>query len=263
MFTKEQLKEQIRQMGVQPDDIVLIHTSMKASGEVEGGADTVIDAFIECLPDGLFLVPTHTWAVVGKDQPVYDVRSTVPNIGALPRVAAFRKDGIRSLHVTHSIWAHGKGAEEFIKGEENAETPCPVGFAWSRLATVKAKILLLGVNHSRDTFIHSIDELANVPDRIQPEPYEVTCIDWNGNAIKHPMRPHYCTKTDDISGYFINFEKALISQGAQKSGQLGNAEVRIIDAQKCQDVIMRIYSRSTDFDRYITFFDIPEEYYLP
>lgn len=264
MFTKEQLKHQILQMGIKPDDTVLIHTSMKAIGEVEGGADTVIDAFIECLPDGLFLVPTHTWAVVGKDQPVYDVRTTVPNIGALPRVAAFRKDGIRSLHVTHSIWAHGKGAEEFIKGEEHAQTPCPVGFAWSRLATVNAKILLLGVNHSRDTFIHSIDELANIPDRIEPVPYEVTCIDWHGNAIHHPIHPHYCTKTDDISGYFINFENALVSQGAQTFGKLGNAEVRIVDAQKCQDVIMRIYSRSADFEQYVTkFFDIPEEHYLP
>ena len=263
MFTKEQLKEQILQMGIKPDDTVLIHTSMKAIGTVEGGADTVIDAFIECLPGGLFLVPTHTWGVVNKNQPVYDVRSTVPNIGALPRVAAFRKDGIRSLHVTHSIWAHGKGAEEFIKGEEHAETPCPIGFAWSRLADVNAKILLLGVTHSRDTFIHSIDELAQIPDRIQPEPYEVTCIDWNGNAIRHPMHPHYCTKTDAISDYFVNFEKALISQGAQAFGTLGHAEVRIIDAKKCQDVIMRIYSRSTDFDEYVTFFEIPEERYVP
>lgn len=263
MFTKEQLKEQIRQMGVQPDDTVLIHTSMKAIGEVEGGADTVIDAFIECLPDGLFLVPTHTWGVVNKNQPVYDVRSTVPNIGALPRVAAFRKDGIRSLHVTHSIWAHGKGAEAFIHGEEHAETPCPVGFAWSRLANVRAKILLLGVTHARDTFIHSIDELADIPDRIQPVPYEVTCIDWNGNVIRHPMHPHYCTKTDGISEYFINFDKALVSQGAQTFGKLGNAEVRIIDAQKCQDVIMRIYSRTDDYDQFVTFFDIPEEMYQP
>lgn len=263
MFTKDQLKEQILRMGIQPDDTVLIHTSMKAIGEVKGGADAVIDAFIECLPDGLFLVPTHTWGVVNKDQPVYDVRSTVPNIGALPRVAAFRKDGVRSLHVTHSIWAHGKGAEEFIQGEEHAQTPCPVGFAWSRLANVNAKILLLGVTHARDTFIHSIDELAQIPDRIQPEPYQVTCIDWNGNAITHPMHPHYCTKTDYISDYFTNFEKALVTQGAQTFGVLGNAEVRIIDAKKCQDVIMRIYSRSTDFDQYVTFFDIPEERYLP
>ena len=261
MFSKEQLKEQIRQMGVQPDDTVLIHTSMKAIGEVDGGADTVIDAFCEVLTDGLFLVPTHTWGCVNKNQPVYDVRSTVPNIGALPRVAAFRKDGIRSLHVTHSIWAHGKDAEAFIQGEDKAESPCPVGFAWSRLADRRAKILLLGVTHARNTFIHAIDELADIPNRIQPIPYEVTGYDWNGNEFHHPMHPHFCTLTPTISEYFVNYEEALVSQGAQTFGKLGNAEVRIVDAKKCQDVILRIYSRTTDYDPFVTFFNIPNEMY--
>ena len=60
MFTIEQLKQQIRDMGIQPDDTVLIHTSMRAVGPVENGADGVIDAFCQVLDRGLFLVPTHT-----------------------------------------------------------------------------------------------------------------------------------------------------------------------------------------------------------
>ena len=118
MFTIEQLKEQIRAMGIEKDDTVLIHTSMRAVGPVEKGANGVIDAFCQVLSEGLFLVPTHTWAVVNRANPVYDVRSTVPNIGALPSVAAFRPDGIRSLHPTHSIWGHGADAEEYLRGEE-------------------------------------------------------------------------------------------------------------------------------------------------
>ena len=122
MFTKDELKLQIQAMGVKPTDTVIIHTSLKKIGEVEGGADTVIDAFKECLPEGLFLVPTHTWDLVCPEMPIYDVKKTKPVIGALPTVAAFRKDGIRSLHPTHSVWATGKGAAEFIAGEEKAET---------------------------------------------------------------------------------------------------------------------------------------------
>ena len=91
MYTIEELKQQIRAMGIEKDDTVLIHTSMRAIGQVENGADGVIDAFCQVLSDGLFLVPTHTWAVVNRENPVYDVRTTVPNIGALPRTAAFRK----------------------------------------------------------------------------------------------------------------------------------------------------------------------------
>ena len=37
IYSKEMLKEQIKAMGILPSDIVLIHTSMRAVGEVEGG----------------------------------------------------------------------------------------------------------------------------------------------------------------------------------------------------------------------------------
>ncbi|MBQ3078462.1 MAG: AAC(3) family N-acetyltransferase [Clostridia bacterium] len=248
-------------MGIEPNDTILIHTSMKAIGEVEGGADGLIDAFGEYLKDGLFIVPTHTWGCVGRDQPVYDVRSTVPNIGALPRCAAFRKDGIRSLHPTHSIWAKGKNACEFVKGEGDLESPAPRKGAWNRLADVHAKILLIGVSHNKNTFIHSIDEYASVPDRLGKVPYDVTVIDCEGNASTHPMHPHFCSKTGDISEYYVNFEKPLIRLGAQTMGKIGNAEVRVVDAYRCREIISRIYSRTKE-DIFTGFTEIPEEMYI-
>lgn len=260
MFTKEDLKVQIRAMGISPSDTVLIHTSMRAIGDVENGADGVIDAFCEVLTEGLFLVPTHTWSCIGRQQPIYDVRSTIPCIGALPRAAAFRPDGIRSLHPTHSMWAHGENAAEFVKNEALAETPTPPGFAWARLAELHAKILLIGVGNDKNTFIHTIDELINLPDRISPEPFEVTILDQNGDAFRHPYAGHYCSKTNDISNFFVNFEKPLIALGAQTSGTLGHAEVRVIDASNCRDIILRIYSRA-DRDPCLEYTDIPEAFY--
>ena len=88
MITKETLIADIRAMGIASTDTVMIHTSMRAIGGVDGGADTVIDAFCEVLCEGLLLVPTHTWGTVGPKNPVYDVRTSVPNIGALPCAAA-------------------------------------------------------------------------------------------------------------------------------------------------------------------------------
>lgn len=260
MLSKDELKRQLAQMGIRPDDTVLIHTSLKAVGPVEGGADGFIDAFCEYLENGLFLVPTHTWANVNKDNPFYDVSSTVPCIGTVPKIAAFRRDGIRSLHPTHSIWAHGKDAAEYIRGEKNAQSPGPVGFCWDRLADVGAKILLIGVGHDRNTFIHSIDERAALPDRIGSEPYQVTIIDYDGNRLARPMHPHLCSKTSDVSQFYVNFEEPLIRLGAQSMGRLGNAEVRIVDATLCRDIIMRIYSRARE-DIFLEFRTIPEELY--
>jgi len=261
MFTKEHLKSQLMEMGILPTDTVLIHTSMKAVGDVENGADGLIDAFCEYLSDGLFLIPTHTWSVVNRKQPVYDVRSTVPNIGVVPRVAAFRKDGIRSLHVTHSMWAHGRNAEDFVKGEELAQTPCPIGFAWSRLADVHAKILLLGVTHARNTFIHAVDELAHIDNRISEEPFDAVIIDYDGNEHRHPFHTHSRPLGEPTSEFFTIFDQPLMETGAQRMGRLGNAEVRIIDACKCQEVLMRIYSRTKDYNQLLHFIDIPKDMY--
>ena len=122
MFTKEALVAQIRAMGIGPEDTVLVHSSLRSVGPVENGADGIIDAFKEVLTDGLLLVPTHTWWDVTRKQPYYDVRSSVPNIGTLPRVAAFRPDGVRSLHPTHSVTGFGKKAAEFLAGEEKFGT---------------------------------------------------------------------------------------------------------------------------------------------
>lgn len=261
MFTKSHLLQQLDSMGIKRYDTVLIHTSLKAIGETENGADGIIDAFTEYLTAGLFLVPTHTWANVNENKPVYDARMTVPCIGTLPTVACRRKDGYRSLHPTHSVWAKGKGAEDFIAGEEYTHTPCPAGFLWDKLADVGAKILLLGVKNNRNTFIHSVDERAHLKDRLADKPFNVTIIDEYGNKKQSYIYPHRCSWTDDVSMNFVRFEKSFIESGVQTFGKFGGAEVRIIDAEKCRNVVERIYSRIMG-DPFLEYEDFPRELYM-
>ena len=260
MYTKEQLKEQIKAMGILPTDTVVIHTSMKAIGDVEGGPEGVLDAFCEYLSEGLFIVPTHTWDCVTRKNPYYDVRTTVPDIGLIPRTAAFRAGGIRSMHPTHSVWACGAKAEEFVRGEELSASPAPVGGCWDRMADWHTKILLIGVTNTKNTFIHSVDERAELPDRICPKPFQVTATDWNGNTRTYDMKHHGCSRTDDISLYYGNFEKPLVELGIQTFGVFGNAEVRIMDAMECRELIMKIYSRATE-DIFPQHIEIPESWY--
>lgn len=261
MITKEELKNQLKQMGITPTDTVVIHTSMKAIGEVEGGAEAVIDVFCEYLQEGLLLIPTHTWDEVVEKNPYFDVRATVPNIGLIPRLAAFRPDGIRSLHPTHSLWAKGKWAEEYVAGEENATSPTTPGFCWDKLAEWGAKILLIGVGHDKNTFIHAIDERVNLPDRMSDRAYPTYITDYNGQQLQRKLHPQYCSKTEDISWFYPNFDEPLTKTNAQAFGQFGNAQVRVVDAMKCREVISLIYARSKEdiFTRHCV---IPEELYL-
>ncbi len=94
MYTKAELKQQLQNAGLTGKETILIHSSMKAIGEVESGADTVLDAWMEYFADGLLLLPTHTWANVNAEHPVYDYRSTPSCVGLLTNL--FRLESRRS-----------------------------------------------------------------------------------------------------------------------------------------------------------------------
>ncbi len=51
MHTKNSLIKDIEQTGIRKNGTLLIHSSMKAVGAVEGGGDTVLDAFIDYIMD--------------------------------------------------------------------------------------------------------------------------------------------------------------------------------------------------------------------
>ena len=72
MITKEKLITDIKNMKLQPTDAIMIHSSMKSIGEVEGGAETVVDALMEYFHDGMVMMPTHTWAQMNAEYNVFD-----------------------------------------------------------------------------------------------------------------------------------------------------------------------------------------------
>ena len=253
MVTKEDIFHLLRECNIKKDDIVTIHCSLRAIGAVEGGADGMIDAFCAYLTEGLFIVPTHTWANVNKEHPFYDVRTTEPCVGVLAKVAAFRKDGVRSLHPTHSVAVFGKKAAEFVKGEENSATPAPVEGCLNRLYEENGKILLVGVGHERNTYLHAVDERLDIPDRLADEGFQITIRDYEGNEMTSPPFHTHYTKAIDVcvSDYYPNYKEVFEHAGAVTYHRLGDALVYCCDARKMTDVLKEIWDK-TDRDLCIT-----------
>ncbi len=261
-ITKTDIHRFLSDCGIRPDDKITMHVSLRAVGPIEGGADGLIDAFCDFLSDGLFLVPTHTWANVNKNAPLYDVRATKPCIGTLPTVAAFRPDGVRSLHPTHSLTAFGKGAAAYVAGEENAETPAPVGGALSRLYEERGKILLVGVGLERNTYMHAVEERLDVPERLNPETFVCTIVDRDGRSFaSKPYHTHHNATVDDVSQFYPNYKAAFEYAGAVTYHRLGGALVYCLDAVRLTDTMRTIHERSGGRDLCLAHTPVPEEYY--
>ena len=143
MFTKESLIHDIADMGINPKGTLLIHSSLKSVGPIEGRADVLLDAWCGYMWDGLLIFPTHTWRQIGKETFTFDSRSMPSCVGILPEIFRRRPGAIRSLHPTHSVAALGKDAKDYTAGEEIRTTPCPREGCWGKLLDRDAEILFL------------------------------------------------------------------------------------------------------------------------
>ncbi len=259
-YTKEQLVEQLRAMGIQPGDTLLVHSSMKSLGKVQGGAETLIDALMESVSEGLLLMPAHTWKQMGTEYSLFDPENEPVCVGIVPELFRKRPGVVRSLHPTHSMAAYGKYAEEYIRGEENRTTPCPPEGCWGRLREMKAKILLLGVTHIRNTYIHSIEESFGVPERFTAEPVRSQIKLPDGDIKEVDMYRHYNSKEAHISETYDKMRKGYEVTGAAKNVRLGDAECILCDAERLFEVTGRILQREKNC--FIDRETIPQEWYL-
>jgi len=59
MVTQKDVCETLKSLGIKNGDILLFHSSLKSFGEIENGADTVIDGVLDAVgTNGTAVVPT-------------------------------------------------------------------------------------------------------------------------------------------------------------------------------------------------------------
>lgn len=244
MYTKGDLKRFLEEMGLSHTDAIMVHSSMKSIGDVKGGADTVVDAFMEYFEDGLFMTPTHTWAQMSREYSTFNPATEPACVGIIPNIFRTRNGVVRSLHPTHSIAAYGRDAEAYIRGEENATTPCPPGGCWDRLKDIDAKILLLGVTHARNTYIHSVDELLGIKDRLTDGPTLMHVVMPDGSLKDVPMYRHF-NRTLGHGNFSEEFDKmmeAFYGLGAAKPVKFGDADCVLCEAKKIFEVCKKLFA---------------------
>ena len=243
MHTKISLMKQLQEMGIDACGTVLIHSSMRSIGPVEGGADTVLDALSEYMKNGLLVLPTHTWSYINSENPKFHVNDSPSCVGILPELFRKREGVVRSLHPTHSVAALGMDAITFTGDDHCFDTPCARGSSWGKLLDRKATILLVGVDLKRNTFIHGVEEWVDIPGRLTDEHEMLYTVLPDGTEISVPSRRH-CGLS--WSEHFWKVDEVLQHAGAMFIGQFGDAVVRVCDAAKTNEVISEMLLDNPD-----------------
>lgn len=162
-FTPGDLTRALPQLGVQPGDVLMVHSAFDRFLGFRGGPVDVVRALQEALgPGGTLMMPTMPFRGTAVEyalgEPVFDARHTVSQMGLITEVFRRSPGVVRSLHPTHSVAVWGSRADAIIAGHERSETPCGRLSPYGRLLDHDGKILLAGVPANTMTFCYFIAE---------------------------------------------------------------------------------------------------------
>ena len=259
MYTKDYFIEEFKRLGLKKTDTVLVHSSYKKiAGEVgiEGGGETVIDAFIEYFgKEGLVIFPAMSWMLgylidgkggfrapfesapgfyeFGTHFNVHDTPSH--GLGILPELFRKREGVIRSICPCSSVAAYGADAKEFCSGHEYAQTPLNWNSPWGKLYDRHAKILFLGTGMGCNTFMHVLEEHAGVPGILAPYIWHYTAEDYDGKVWNIAFKRH----EPDHNFYYKKVEPELVEKGIARRVKFGSADSHIVDAVAETDYMMK------------------------
>ncbi|MHC1695264.1 MAG: AAC(3) family N-acetyltransferase [Eubacteriales bacterium] len=243
MHTKQSLINDLKELGVNPAGTLLVHSSMRSIGQVEGGADTVLDVLCEYMSEGLLVLPAHTWSQINAEYNIYDPATEPSCVGLLTNLFLKREGVKRSLNPTHSVAALGRGAEDYLSGEEEYDTPLHYGGCWWKLYARDAQILFLGCSPKRNTFLHGVEEWNNIPNRLTEDYQQLKIRMPDGTLLDRPVRRHFAPDMD-VSENYDKIIPVLQAKGHVKSGRVGDAGCVLIPARAAADITSELLAKN-------------------
>lgn len=220
------IAEDLKRLGVQEGDTVLVHSSLRSLGGAT--AKDAIDGLLLALgEEGTLVFPTLSYMNSNPNKPYFDYHETQSNVGYLPEYFRTQvKRVVRSICPTHSCAALGKNAEYITSGHIEDNTPCGKNSPFARVRELGGKILFIGCGTNCNTSMHAVEELT-VPDYLFGDDCVYTIKDANGHEFTHSCRAHGFKGV--IQCYYRVAE--LLTPDEYKVGNVLSADCHLMDAK--------------------------------
>jgi aminoglycoside 3-N-acetyltransferase len=203
-----------------------VHCSLTSFGFVEGGANSVIDALLDVVgPQGTVMMPSFE-----SSDPVFDPATSETALGAVPAALWKREGALRSPHPLASVAAIGGQARWLVDGHVDAVTAHGEGTPYHKLAEIGGKVILLGVDQDRSTFLHTAEAVARLP---YLRPQEGSYRDAAGRVVQKTWQlfpgPHRS---------FIGLQAWLEDKGLTCKTAIGSCVAQAMDCRALLDALL-------------------------
>jgi aminoglycoside 3-N-acetyltransferase len=254
LYSREELANDLRKLGIRAADTVMLHASVRAVGEVAGGPDQIHLAFKDALTaEGTLMMyascPRY-YDEVGRGNltkekereileklPAFDAlaaRSARDN-GTLVEFLRTYADSRVNRHVARFVF-WGKQAEHLMSSQPwnyalGSDSPL------ERFLRLNGKIVLLGSDHDAVTFLHYVEHVADIPGK-RIVHYQVPVME-DGRRVWLDME-EFDTSGDGVHAnwpdrFFAKIVDSLLGEAGNKGGRVGDAMTYILSARELLD----------------------------
>jgi len=267
MHSRPQLTADFRALGVAPGDLVMVHASVRAVGEVAGGPDEIHLALKDALTvEGTVLMyagcPSHVDEVgrgnlsmaqeaeVLEKLPPFDARTARSDRsnGALVEMLRTYPGSHVNSHVArfvawgkHAAYLHSSQPWNYAYGRDSV---------LERFAALHGRILLLGSDHDTVTILHHAEHIVDIPDK-RIARFKVPIAE-DGVRIWKDME-EFNTASEGMHAnfpdrFFARIVDTFLDRTGNHGGRVGDARSYLLEARALLDFALPIM-RSVAGDR--------------
>jgi len=241
IHTRPEIAAGLRDLGVAPGDLLLVHTSVKALGWIPGGAVAVVQALRDAVgADGTIVVPTQTagnsdpsawqhppvpaewWPVIREHTPAFEPAITPSEwMGKVPEVVRTWPGARRSAHPQTSFAALGPLAEQVV-AVHDLDSQCGERSPLATLERLGARVLVLGADFGSCTAFHLAE--YRVPGAA-PTKTDGAAVRTEGGGRTWATYEDLDLDEDD----FEQIGEALLATGSVRTGRVGAADCHLVE----------------------------------
>jgi aminoglycoside 3-N-acetyltransferase len=250
MYSRKELENGFRAVGIAAGDTVMVHASIRAVGEVAGGPDVIHLALKDALTaDGTLMMYASCPSYYDEVERGHlsaererELRDKLPPFDALTARAA-RDNGylveclrtwpgsIVNRHVARFVgWGRQAG---YLLSEQPWSYAFGHRSALERLAELDGRILLLGCDHDTVTFLHYAEHIVDIPDKLVAK-YRVPVIE-DGRRVWREMEEFDTSDAGAHSNwpgrFFARLVDTYLRRTNNRGGLVGNAECALLDCR--------------------------------
>lgn len=220
-LTRNDIQRGLSELGLTEGDIVLLHSSLSSFGAVDGGAETVVGAFLSVLGEsGTLVTPTFG------------------ELGIITKIVRRHPRAVRGNHPMASVAAIGADAERICKDHWKAETSHGQDTPYVRIADLGGYVCLAGVDQDRNTTLHTAEVILRLPylsDRTRTFTTDQGEVTRTFRFFPGPHRD------------FIGLDRMLRRRGIVRMGRIGNAVIRLMKSRALIDACLEAGGRDPAF----------------